>query len=96
MKRTAEDLEKMFGIDSERIAEMDEDASRGILHGEPGSVSTGPGRPPIFDEPMQQVSFKEATVKVRAIDMRADGLGMTRSEYLRQLVDNDLECAGMV
>lgn len=94
--RTAEELEKMFGIDPERIVEIDKDASKGVLQGAPGEVVTGPGRPPLFDEPMQQVSFKEPSTRVRAIDRRAEQLGVRRSDYLRQLVENDLQCAGMI
>lgn len=40
-------------------------------------------------------AFKEARGRVRAIDARAAQLGMRRSDYLRQLVENDLECAGI-
>lgn len=48
--KTAKELEKMFGITPERIAE---------------------------------------------IDARASQLGMRRSDYLRQLVDNELNCMGV-
>lgn len=94
--RTAQDHEKMFGVDAERIAEIDEDARKGALQGVAGDTVTGPGRPPLFDEPMQQVSFKEPGARVRAIDRRAEQLGVRRSDYLRQLVENDLQCAGMI
>lgn len=93
---TEKELEELFDITHDRVVEIDEKASSGVLEGSPASTSTGPGRPPLFDEPMQQVSFKETTDKVRAIDRRAGELGMRRSEYLRQLVDNDLSCAGLV
>ena len=85
----------MFGISPERIAQIDEDASRGVLQGEAGPVATGPGRPPMFDEPMQQVSFKEPQSTIEAIDRRAGQLGLRRSDYLRHLVENDLACAGI-
>lgn len=95
MKKTAEELEKLFDISPERIAQIDEDASRGVLPGEAGPVVTGPGRPPLFEEPMRQVTFKETDAKLSAMDERARQLGLSRSEYLRQLVDNDLSCVGM-
>lgn len=44
---------------------------------------------------MRQVGFKEPLRKVNAIDRRANQLGMKRSEYLRYLVDRDLEVAGI-
>lgn len=91
---TPDELERMFGITSDRIEEIDRSASSGILEGNAVSTVTGPGRPPLFGEPMQQVSFKEASETVEAIDRRAKSLGMHRSEYLRQLVANDLACAG--
>ena len=92
--KSAQELEKMFDVDLDRIIEIDEDASRGILRGTPGETVTGPGRPPLFEEPLQQVTFKESGSTVRAMDRRAEQLGMRRSDYLRQLVENDLQCAG--
>ena len=91
----SKDLETIFGITSERIAEIDEDASKGVLQGHALKTVTGPGRPPLFDGPMQQVAFKEQRGMVQAMDKRAAQLGMGRSDYLRQLVKNDLQCAGM-
>ncbi|MDO4291088.1 MAG: hypothetical protein Q4C41_07680 [Eggerthellaceae bacterium] len=93
--KTAQELEAMFGITPEEIAAIDADASKGVLHGHPTKTVTGAGRPPLFDEPMQQVTFKEPSDRVRAMDLRAEQLGMRRSDYLRQLVENDLRCVGM-
>lgn len=93
--KKAEELESMFGISAGRIADIDEAAVHGVLPGKAVRTVTGPGRPPIFDEPMSQVSFKEPESKLRAIDERASQLGIKRSDYLRQLVDNDLECVGL-
>lgn len=50
----------------------------------------------VLDEPIQQVSFREPSTGVQAIDRRAEQLGIRRSDYLRQLVENDLQCAGMI
>ena len=94
--RSAQELEKLFDIDPARIAAIDEDASGGILQGAPGETVTGPGRPPLCSEPLQQVTFKESGSTVRAMDRRAEQLGMRRSDYLRQLVENDLQCAGVL
>ncbi|MCH4082921.1 MAG: hypothetical protein DUD33_00910 [Coriobacteriaceae bacterium] len=90
--KTAKELENMFGISSERIREVDEKASRGELEGDAVSSVTGPGRPPMFEEPVQQVTFKESSEVVRAMDRRAKQLGIRRSDYLRRLVENDLNC----
>lgn len=94
--KKADELEEMFGISPEEIQEIDGDAAVGVLHGEATATVTGPGRPPLFDEPMQQVTFKEPSDRVRAIDKRAKQLGVKRSEYLRQLIENDLRCVGML
>lgn len=94
--KTAYELEKLFDITPERIDEIDADATEGKLPGKAVSTIIGPGRPPIFDEPMQQVTFKEPGTRVHAIDTRAKQLGMRRSDYLRQLVENDLQCAGLI
>lgn len=93
---STEEVEKRFGLSAERLDELERDASRGILHGEPsGPVVYGPGRRPMFGEEMRQVGFKEPLHKVAAIDRRAGQLGMKRSEYLRHLVDSDLARAGV-
>lgn len=92
--KTAKELETMFNITPERISEIDADACEGKLPGKIVKTVTGPGRPPLSNEPMQQVAFKEPVSRIRAIDARASQLGMRRSDYLRQLVDNDLDCIG--
>ncbi len=93
--KTAEELESMFGISSERVAQIDEDASRGVLQGKRGATVVGPGRPPMFETAMQQVTFKAPQDRVEAMDERAEKLGIRRSDYLRRLVENDLRCAGV-
>ncbi len=93
--KTARELEKMFDITPDEIAKIDSDALKGKLQGRAIKTVTGPGRPPIYDEPMRQVTFKEPDHRLKAIDRRAEQLGLRRSDYLRQLVENDLECSGM-
>lgn len=92
---TARELEKAFGISQDRIEKLDKDACNGILAGKAGATVTGPGRPPLSNGPLQQVAFKESAETVRAIDERAAQLGLRRSDYLRQLVENDLHCVGL-
>ena len=89
---TSEELEREFDITEEQLDSWEKDAAAGILHGEPrGEVIAG--RPLLFGEEMRQVGFKEPLRKVDAINRRADDLGMTRSDYLRYLVDEDLKRA---
>ena len=49
-----------------------------------------PGRPTMFAEAMGTVSFKEERPKIQLINARAASLGLSRSDYLRRLVDQDL------
>ncbi len=48
------------------------------------------GRPPLFNEAMMTVTFKEPKDKIAAIDKRATSLHMSRSEYLRWVTNKDL------
>lgn len=51
------------------------------------------GRPTLFDEPMRSVTFKESASTIKRIDERATSLRMTRSDYIRSLIDRDLASA---
>lgn len=91
MTISATEIEKKYGIDSAKLDDIDEKASRGELPGEPGPVSAG--RPLKFSTPLKMVGYKEAPETIEAIDRRASSLGMTRSDYLRSLVRQDLVSA---
>lgn len=91
---SAKEIEEEFGLTDEELTSLEEDATNGILHGEPrGEVIIG--RPLKFGEKMQQVGFKEPLQKVEQIDLRASQLKMSRSDYLRSLVETDLKLAGI-
>lgn len=51
------------------------------------------GRPAAFGELMRPVTFKEPPSVIAAIDERAASRGMSRSDYLRDLVACDLATA---
>ncbi len=88
----SKEIEEKYGVGKDELDALEEDATNGVFHGEPrGDVIVG--RPLMFGEEMRQVGFKEPLEKVDAIDRRAKQLGKTRSEYLRQLVDDDLRLA---
>jgi hypothetical protein len=85
----AEKLEKKFGVTSEQLSAWEQEATCGKLPGEPvGKVIVG--RPLKFGEPLEFVGFKETSREVAAMDKRASQLGMSRSDYLRSLVREDL------
>lgn len=95
MKKSAKELEDLFGVTAEQIEEWDEMMVGGELPGEPvGEVMVG--RPLLFGVELKSVGFKETEEKIVAIDKRADSLGMKRSDYLRWLVDKDLASAAVV
>lgn len=88
MTMTAKEIEKNYGISASRLNEIDERAVNGELPGKPGPVSAG--RPLKFGTTLKMVGYKEVPETVEAIDRRAGSLGMTRSDYLRSLVRQDL------
>ncbi|WP_080799450.1 hypothetical protein [Arabiibacter massiliensis] len=87
--KTAEELEKMFGVTSKQLDEWEEAATRGEFPGKPvGEIIVG--RPLKFGEKLKFVGFKDTPQEVAAMDKRAAELGMSRSDYLRSLVRKDL------
>ena len=91
MTMSTSEIEKKYCINTAKLDEIDERASRGELPGEPGTVSAG--RPLKVGTALRMVGYKEVPETVEAIDRRAGSLGMTRSDYLRDLVRKDLASA---
>ena len=91
MTMTAKEIEKKYGISASKLDEIDERAAKGELPGVPGPVSVG--RPLKFGTALKMVGYKEVPETVEAIDRRAGSLGMSRSDYLRNLVRQDLASA---
>jgi len=84
-----EELEKLFGVTSAQINEWSDAIERGEYPGTPkGKILVG--RPLLFGHELKPVTFKETLTKISAIDARAESLDMSRSDYLRYLVDSDL------
>jgi hypothetical protein len=89
MRKTDRELEKMFDVTAEQIAEYSEACERGEYPGKPvGDIIIG--RPLKFGEELRPVTFKERDAIITAIDKRAASLDMSRSDYLRNLVRRDL------
>lgn len=87
-----EEINKKFGVTEEQINEWAEACERGEYPGEPtGEILVG--RPLRFGEELKPVTFKETAAKIAAINARAAELDMSRSDYLRFLVDKDLASA---
>ena len=82
-------LEKKYGVTDCQIAKWSKAAERGEYPGVPqGEIIVG--RPLLFGEELKPVTFKEPKTRIIAIDARAKSLNMSRSDYLRSLVDKDL------
>lgn len=87
-----EEINKKFGVTEEKLDEWAEACERGEYPGKPtGEIMVG--RPLMFGEEMKPVTFKETASKIAAINARAAELDMSRSDYLRFLVDRDLASA---
>jgi len=88
--RTAEELEKTFGVTAEEIEALAAPWENGDVVGTPvGKIIVG--RPLKFGEELRPIGFKETKIKIDAIDQRAASLGMKRSDYLRWVIDKDIE-----
>jgi hypothetical protein len=85
---TVEEVRKFFGYTDEKLEKMERDASEGIFEGEPGKIVFG--RPLKFGDELRPVTFKETKQKISEMDTRAASKGMSRSDYLRDLVRRDL------
>lgn len=89
---TAKELEKRLGVTAEQIEAWAEACERGDYPGTPtGDIVMG--RPLRFGTELKPVTFKEPEAVIAAIDKRAASLEMSRSDYLRSLVRQDLATA---
>ena len=91
MTISAEEAQKKYGITARRLDELEKMATEGILPGEPGEVTVG--RPLKFGQRLKLVGYKETPDNIAAMDRRAASQGMSRSDYLRDLVHKDLATA---
>ena len=87
-----ERINRMLGMNEDELDAVARDFENGTWdrsqYGAPGK-----GRPAAFGEAMRPVTFKETPSVVAAMDERAKQLGLSRSDYLRSLVANDIAIA---
>lgn len=84
-----EKLNELLGMTEEELDEMAKPFEEGTWDpSQFGEIRAG--RPSLFDEPMRPVTFKEPQSVIKAIDSRAAERGLSRSDYLRDLVAKDL------
>lgn len=53
-----------------------------------------PGRPRLFDEDMETISFRLPQSRIHAVDVVAKRQGISKSEFLRRAIDAALVSAG--
>jgi len=78
-------------LTDEMIEQIAEAFERGEWPGDKSRIVQG--RPLMLGEKLQSVTFKVPMRKVAALDQKAAGLDMSRSDYLRRLLDKDLASA---
>jgi len=83
----AKELEEMFGITAIEIKER----AKAYESGEwPPGKTTIIGRPPLYDDELESVTFRLPKSRIRAIEELITQKGETRSEFLRKAVDKAL------
>ena len=81
------ELEKMFGVTSEELEKSADAYERGEW---PEGKTTRIGRPPLYDDEYESVTFRLSKSRIRAIEGLMVQRGETRSEFLREAVDKAL------
>ena len=77
-----------FEITDEQLDSLAADYESGTWKGRLGPVVQG--RPRLYEEEMRTISFRIPASRLRAIDAYAERSGKSRSEFLRQAIDDAL------
>ena len=84
------ELERLFGLSPDEI----ERRSAQYESGEWKDGTTVPmGRPSLYGARMKSITYRDTEQEAALMDKRAASLGMSRSDYLRHLVRQDLASA---
>ena len=84
-------LKDGFVLTDEMIEEIADKAERGELPGKPGRfIIAPPGRPRLSDEELVTIAFKVPASRRDQIDAAAASKGQTRSEFLRDVLEQAL------
>ena len=86
---TDEQLIEEYGIGAAQVQAMNERAAA-YESGEWPSGKTRIGRPRTLGGETVNITFRDSAAVRRAIDEKAKRLGVSRSDYLRALVQSDL------
>jgi len=77
-----------FEVTDEQLDSLAADYESGTWKGRLGPVVQG--RPRLYEEEMRTISFRIPASRLRAIDAYAERSGKSRSEFLRQAIDDAL------
>ena len=77
-----------FGVTDEQLESLAADYESGDWKGRLGPVVQG--RPRLYEEEMRTISFRMPASRLQAIDAHAERNGKSRSEFLRQAIDDAL------
>jgi predicted DNA binding CopG/RHH family protein len=84
-----EELHKKFGVTDEQLdtwaAEYENESWDGMSFGK-----IIQGRPRLYDEELKTITVKVPASRIVAIQNAASKSGMSRSEFVRQAIDNEL------
>ena len=77
-----------FGVTDEQLDSLAADYEAGDWKGRLGPVVQG--RPRLYEEERRTISFRIPASRLQAIDAHAERHGKSRSEFLRQAIDDAL------
>ncbi|WP_454933680.1 ribbon-helix-helix domain-containing protein [Actinomyces oris] len=77
-----------FGVTDEQLDSLAADYEAGDWKGRLGPAVQG--RPRLYEEEMRTISFRIPASRLQAIDAHAERNGKSRSEFLRQAIDDAL------
>ena len=85
------ELREKFGVSDEEIAELERD----VRHYESGNWPEGKitiiGRPPLYDgDELENVTFRMRKSRLKALERATKQVGKSRSEFLRDAVEDAL------
>lgn len=80
-----EEINRLFDVTDEQLDNMAAEYETGDWQGGVGPAI--PGRPRLYDEELETISFRLPKSRIQAIDAKAKSVGETRSQFLRDAID---------
>lgn len=80
-----EEINRLFDVTDEQLDNMAAEYETGDWQDGVGPAI--PGRPRLYDEELETISFRLPKSRIQAIDAKAKSVGETRSQFLRDAID---------